>query len=789
MPLQKILFKSGINRENTRYTTEGGWYDGDKVRFRQGTPEKIGGWEQISGSTYYGVCRSLWSWSKLDGTPLVGVGTNLKYYIEQGFNYYDITPIRASTILSNPFTATTGSAVVAVADVAHGALDGDFVNFTGAVSLSTQVCTMTIANPCVLTFATVVLPNNTAITFSTTGTLPTGITAGLTYYVINSGIPGALKSNIANLPGGAPIVTSGSQSGTQTVALLSGITAELLNTTHQITLVDVDSYTITLPTTATSYDTGKGGTTVNTSYEIPVGPAVTRALSGWNAGGWGAGGWGVGITSTDPLRLWSANNFGQDLIYAPRGGVIYYWNAAIGVVPNDVSSITIASPAVVTASSPLVNGTAIVFNTTGALPTGITAGTVYYVKNASGLTFNISATYGGASINTTGTQSGSITISQRGLPITVLANADGYAPSVVNFIMISDASRFTFAFGCNEIGSTDYDPMLIRWCDQESLTTWYPAITNQAGFIRLSHGSYIATAMQVRQEIIVWTDSSLYSLQYLGSPYVWGNQLLMDNISIVGPHAAVLASGVAYWMGVDKFYKYDGRVQTLRCDLRQFIFQDINKLQFEQVVCGTNEGFNEVWWFYCTENSDTIDRYVVYNYVEDCWYYGSMARTAWLDSSIDNYPVAATYNNNLVYHEYGLNDNTTGTPVAINSYITSSEFDIGDGHNFGFVWRLLPDITFRGSDVSNPQVTMTMLPLQNSGSGYNTPRSEGGVDYGVVTQTRPPTSVVVEEFTGQINVRVRGRQMSFKVESEQLGNQWQLGSPRIDIRPDGRRGG
>ena len=799
MPLQKILFKPGINRENTRYTTEGGWYDGDKVRFRQGTPEKIGGWAQISGATYYGVCRSLWSWATLNGTSLMGVGTNLKYYIEQGFNYYDITPIRAYTTLSNPFTATSGSSVVTVAHTSHGAATGDFVDFTGALALSTQTFTVTVASPAVVTFTTL-LPENTAIQLFTTGALPTGLSTDTTYYVVNSGVPGATKSNLALAPGGSPIVTTGTQSGTQTLALVTGVTAAVLNTTHQLTVVDANSYTIDVGVNATAYDTANGGTSVKTAYEIPVGPAITGSTTGWGTGGWGEGGWGTGVVSTDPLRLWSANNFGQDLIYAPRGGVIYYWNAAIGTSPLAISSITIASPGVITVNTPLANGTAVVFNTTGALPTGLTVGTVYYVVNATSTTIQVSATAGGAAINTSGTQSGSHTISQRGIPISSLAYADGYAPTTVNFVMVSDASRFTFAFGCNDIGSTDYDPMLVRWSDQESLTTWYPAITNQAGSVRLSHGSYIVTSMQVRQEIIVWTDSTLYSLQYLGSPYVWGSQLLMDNISIVGPHAASLASGVTYWMGVDKFYKYDGRVQTLRCDLRQFIFQDINNAQFEQVVSGTNEGFNEVWWFYPTitgpdgtgtpqNPNTTIDRYVVYNYAEDCWYYGSMGRTAWLDSSIDNYPVAATYSNNLVYHEYGLDDNTTGYPAAIYAYITSSEFDIEDGNSFGFIWRILPDITFRGSTIDGPQVTMTMMPLQNSGSGYNVPASEGGVDYGVVTQTRPPTSVVVEKFTGQINVRVRGRQMAFKVESNQLGNQWQLGAPRMDIRKDGRRGG
>jgi hypothetical protein len=291
--------------------------------------------------------------------------------------------------------------------------------------------------------------------------------------------------------------------------------------------------------------------------------------------------------------------------------------------------------------------------------------------------------------------------------------------------------------------------------------------------------------VQARQEIVVFTDSSVYSLQYLGPPYVWGSQLLGDNISIAGFNTAVIASGVVYWMGIDKFYRYDGRIQTLRCDLRQYIYQDINLTQQAQFFAGTNEGFNEVWWFYCSANSIVIDKYVVYNYAEDIWYYGELGRTAWLDSGINEYPLAATYINNLVYHEYGVDDNSTATAVAIDSYITSSEFDIGDGHNFGFVWRIIPDITFRGSNAASPQVTMTLKPLQSAGSGYNNPESEGGVNYGTVTRT---ATVPIEQFTQYVYVRVRGRQMSFKVQGNQLGLQWQLGAPRIDIKPDGRRG-
>jgi hypothetical protein len=359
---------------------------------------------------------------------------------------------------------------------------------------------------------------------------------------------------------------------------------------------------------------------------------------------------------------------------------------------------------------------------------------------------------------------------------------------------VSDASRFIIVFGTNDYGSTVLDPMLIRWSDQESLTVWYPAATNQAGSIRLSHGSKIVTSLQSRQEILVLTDSSFYSMQYLGPPAIWQTQLLADNISIAGPNAIALASGVAYWMGVDKFYKYDGRFQSLRCDLRQYIFDDINISQFDQVFANTNEGFNEIWFFYCSSGSNVVDKYVIYNYAEDVWYYGYMGRTAWLDSGLQPYPLAATYSYNLVQHENGLNDGTdslTGTPIE--SYINSSQFDIDDGQNFGFIWRLVPDITFRGSTASTPSVTMTLLPLQNSGSGYNNPASVGGQAYASVYNSGNQTLTVggkaytIEQFTGQVYTRVRGRQMSLSVYSNQLDTTWQLGAPRIDIRPDGRR--
>jgi hypothetical protein len=359
---------------------------------------------------------------------------------------------------------------------------------------------------------------------------------------------------------------------------------------------------------------------------------------------------------------------------------------------------------------------------------------------------------------------------------------------VQNLILISDVSRFVFAMGTNPFNDATQDPMLIRWSDQESLTSWLPSSVNQAGDLRLSHGSEIVAAIQSRQEILIWTDTSVYSLQYVGPPLVWSSQLVGDNISIAGQNVIAYSNGTSYWMGVDKFYRYDGRAQTLDCDLRQFVFGDINLAQQSQFFAGTNEGFNEVWWFYCSANSTVIDRYVIYNYTEDdgkgCWYYGMLGRTAWLDSGIQSFPIAATYSNNIVNHEQGVDNNETATEIAIDSYITSAQFDIDDGHNFSFIWRVLPDVTFRGSTAASPQITMYLQPLQNSGSGYNDPESVGGFNSETITRT---AILPIEAFTGQINTRVRGRQMAIKIESTALGVQWQLGAPRLDIRPDGRR--
>ena len=615
MPLKKLLLKAGVNRENTRYTSEGGWYECDKIRFRQGTPEKIGGWQRISSTTFQGVCRSLWNWVTLGSQNLIGVGTNLKFYLENGGAYNDITPLRATVVLTDPFETTSGSPIVTVTDASGGYADGDFVTFSGASAVG-----------------------------------------GLT-----------------------------------------------LNDEYQITLTIVaNEYTIDAGANASSSATGGG--TVTAAYQINVGTAFAIPLVGWGASSWGSGTWGVGEVSTNSIRLWSQSNFGEDLIFGPRGGAIYYWDATSG-------------------------------------------------------------------------------LTSRAVELSTLAGASN-VPTDQNFIEISDINRFVFAFGANEFASATVNPMLVRWSDQGNALNWTPSATTQAGFLTLSRGSKLVTAKQSRQEVLVWTDSALYSMQYVGAPVVWAAQLVGENISIAGQNAVAYANGVAYWMGKDKFYKYDGRTTPLRCDLRQFIFNDFNTQQYDQVVAGTNESYHEIWWFYCSTDQTTSDRYVVYNYMEDVWYYGTMSRSAWLDSGLRDHPLGATYSNNLVNHEQGVDDNENATTLPIHAYVASAEFDLDDGHQFAFIWRILPDIRIDGSTSGSPSATMTLLPLANSGSGYSDPASVGGNNAQAVTRT---AVLPVEQFTGQIYTRVRGRQLAMKVESTGLGVTWQLGAPRLDMRPDGRR--
>jgi hypothetical protein len=617
MPLQKLALKPGVNRENTRYTSEGGWYESDKIRFRQGTPEKIGGWQRISSTTFLGVCRSLWNWVTLGSQNLIGVGTNLKFYIENGGAYNDITPIRATVTLTNPFTTVNGSPTVTVVDANGGYTSEDFVTFSGASAIG-----------------------------------------GLT-----------------------------------------------LNGEYQITVTPGVANTYTITASSNANASGTGGGTVTAAYQINTGAASVTPITGWGASSWGSGAWGIGETSDIQIRLWSQANFGEDLIFAPRGGAIYFWDATAG-------------------------------------------------------------------------------LTARGVTLASISPATGNVPSVQDLILVSDISRFVFAFGCNDLASATKNPMLIRWSDQENATQWTPAATNQAGSLQLSRGAEIVTARQARQEVLVWSDSALYALQYVGAPVVWGAQLVGENISIASQNAVAYANGVAFWMGVDKFYMYDGRTQPLPCNLRKFVFNDFNTAQYRQVFAGTVESYHEIWWFYCSANSSTADRYVVYNYLDNIWYYGTMTRTAWLDSGLRDYPLAATYSNNLVNQEEGVDDNELGASTPIHAYASTAEFDLDDGHQFNFIWRVLPDITFDGSTTESPSAVMTLLPMQNSGSGYNSPASVGGSNDGTITRS---AVLPIEKFTEQLNTRVRGRQMTMKIESTGAGVAWQLGSPRLDMRPDGRR--
>jgi hypothetical protein len=632
MPLKKMLFKPGINRENTRYATEGGWYDCDKVRFRQGTAEKIGGWVRYSQNLINGTCRKLFNWVTLGGQKLLGVGTTSHYYIENGGVYYDVTPARFITAAGGvTFSASFATQTITVNDAVTAAIrQGDYVVFSGALDLG------------------------------------------------------------------------------------GGITADFINQEFEIGAVSAGSYELILPPNSPTIPaaTGTGGPNTVATYLLSTGAVLEVPVEGWGAGAWGAGTWGVGVPSDLRIRIWNQANFGQDLIFGLEYGGLFYWSAS----------------------------------------TGVTSGV-------------------------------------RAIPL-VGTNV----PTAHNQLIVSDVSRYVMCFGCNPVFDPNLDPMLIRWSDQENPYDWLPTATNQSGELRLSLGSSIIAVQQQRQEILVWTDTALYSLQYLGAPLVWGATLLGENTSIMSSRAVAAANNVTYWMGADKFYIYDGRVQTLRCDVRQYVFNNndavkqIDLTQSEQVFAGTVEAFNEIWWFYCStpENAPipSPDRYVVYNYAEDIWYFGTMERTAWLDSKVARNPTAATSIGYLISQENGP-DNVEGEGNApLPAYIESSEFDLDDGHNFGFVGRVLPDITFRGSTSLSPRATFTLIPQQNSGSGATSPESTGGVSGGQVVRT---VAIPVEQYTGQINTRVRGRQLSMRIESDSLGTAWQVGAPRIDIRPDGRR--
>jgi len=641
MPLTKLQFRPGVNRETTSYTNEGGWFDCDKVRFRFGTPEKIGGWEKQSSNSFLGTCRALHPFVALSGESYLSVGTHLKYYINEGGAYNDITPLRQTTAAGDvTFAATNGSSTITVTDTNHGALENDFVTFSGAVTLGGDI-TADILNQ---------------------------------EYQITA----VVNANTYEIEARA-------------VATLTDITID-------------GQYTPTL-VVANASDTGNGGAAVVGAYQVNTGLDTTVAGTGWGAGTWGRGGWGSAASLTaigDILRIWGHDNFGEDLVFNIRDGGIYYWDKS-------------------TSSAPFA----------------------------------------------------------RAVALSDLAGADATTPTIAKQVLVSDKDRHIIAFGCdpqNDIGVQD--PLLIRFSSQESPTTWESLATNTAGDLRIGSGSQIITAVETRQQMIVFTDVSLHAMQYLGPPFTFGISEISTNITVAGPLAAIAVEDTVFWMGREEFYVYNGQVQKLPCSVRSYVFNDFNSSQAEKVTAGINSSFSEIWWLYPSANSDNIDRYVIYNYQEQVWYYGTLARSVWLDRGINQFPIAASLDGYLYLHEKGLDDGSTTPATAISSYIESSQMDIGDGENFIFMRRLIPDLTFDASTAASPQADFILQTRNYPGGPYLQTSTDA------VTRT---ATVPVEQFTNQVNLRLRGRSFAMKIESSDMGVAWRLGSPRVDIRPDGRR--
>jgi len=779
MPLSKLTFKPGINKEGTNYSNEGGYYSCDKIRFRSGYAEKIGGWRNQSYNyTYKGVCRAMFNWVAYDTSNLLAVGTSCKYYIENGGQYFDITPIRSgpTTLALNPIATTNTIKVVTITAALHGATAGTFVTISGATAFN-------------------------------------GFTNG--------------EYQIVSTP-------------------------------------TANTFTIALSSAATGTGSG-GGAAVTVTYQLNAGGGTVTIGLGWGAGAWSSGGWGNSTTSTSlvPQRYWAQDIYEQDLIFCEVGGNIYYWEKNTASIPYS-RAVTLQSycdtqfsTQVNTVGSTASGSTSIVVDTTDGIftgsiivGTGIPAGT--YVTTA--------WTY-----STTLTLSAATTAIIAGGTALQVNYAGLHAPNETTFVIASDISHFTIALGSKPYNPSDfnptYDPMLVRWSDQNNPYEWVPAATNQSGEQHLSNGSYLISAINTRQELLVWSDAAVYSMQYVGPPYVWGFTLIGDNTSIISANAAIAVNTVVYWMGVDKFYQYNGRLETLSCTLWKFVYDNLNKTQQSQIVCGSNEGFSEIWWHYPSSNSQVNDSYIIYNYLEETWYYGTLNRSYWLDSPLRSSPMAAfsvqnsvlsydplnplviplndtatsvvlvdgssypnsgtvtidseqiaytsvsnntllgctrgvngtspsshvayssvTYNvpNQIMFHEVGSDDQSTTTAAPIAAYLESSDVDIDDGNNFAFVWRVIPDLTFRGSTAESPRVMLSLKARINSGSAYTT----AFTDPTNVTRT---ATVPVEQYTGQVYTRIRGRQMAFRVDSSDLGVAWQVGAMRIDIRPDGRR--
>jgi hypothetical protein len=636
MPFIKLQFKPGVNRDQTDYSNEGGWYECDKIRFRSGYPEKIGGWVKSSPTAFVGVCRQMWNWITSYSDDFLALGTNERVYIEAGGVYYDITPFDAALAGSNTFA---------------------------------------------------VINTQKLVTVTTTTTLPSWLDTGET--VLIAGFASAL--------GGIPISE--------------------LNGDRTITKTGANSFTFATTTAATS-NASVSGAGYTVQAEIEPGYAIATAGYGWGVGTWGRDAWGTGTTGAPinlPQRDWWFDNFDNDLVMNIRNGPGYWWYRQASTDPApSLAAHAITLQAYATAESKDPNA----------------------------------------------------------------------VPSKIMQLLVSQQDKHLIALGAVPYGSTsttDFDPLLIRWASQDSPGDWTPSSTSSAGDLRVSRGSRIIRGLPTRQEILIWTDTHLYTLQYLGTADVFGLQEYADNISVASPRCMVSASNVVYWMGQDKFYAYTGRVETLPCTLRNHVFANINFDQSDQIVCGTNEQWNEVWWFYPTADSDYNNAYVIYNHLEQIWYYGSIDRTAWLDTPLRHFPQAANTpvvngvaGSGYVYsHEDGVNDDA----IAMDSYIQSSPFDLGDGDNFMLIRRIIPDVTFNTSTASSPEATLTIIPK-------NFP---GGSSQSDAADSQRVIQTTANQYTDQVFMRARARQMAFKIRSTNLGVQWQLGAPRLDARQDGSR--
>ena len=806
MPLQKLVFKPGINKEGTNYTNEGGWFDCDKVRFRSGNAEKIGGWTRLSNNTFVGICRALWNWGTLAGSNLLGVGTSKKYYVEQGGVYNDITPLllnsagsTTTTLGANSLGTTNGSTTVTVNDAVSGLSPsiGDYVILTSTATVGG----LSISGEYTVTKVNTSLQFEIAASTAATSTASGGGTVTLKYeypiggdtYTTSTGWGAGSWSPTDTVALGVNPFSVASGSTTVTVTqtahgYLKSAGAFTVGAQYKIvavgstdfTLIGASSNTIGVVFTATGVGTGSGtASIVWVAFLGAADVAVTPSVYGFSTGtyGFSTGTYGILGVGTAPaipatfingrafeITYVNANSYTITIVAAAPGGGIGGGSSVVaypefGIRPwGSAADVGIAQQLRIWSNDNFGQDLIIA-------PRG---GGIYYWSATSGVTV-------------------------RAVLLETLSTAAGYSgqfvPNTTNQILGSAIQRFVIAFGSNPYdptnANTTFDPLLVRWSDQNNPYQWVPAVTNQSGEYRLNIGSYIVCARSTRQEILVWSDAAIYSMQYLGPPYVWGFQLLQDNISIMGPNASITVNNVTYWMGTDKFYKYTGRVETLPCSLRQYVYQDINQNQNFQVFAGSIEGYNEIWWFYCSADSAIVDRYVIYDYLDDVWAYGTMSRTAWLDSGLRTFPMGAdTANFRILYHENG-NDDVSGlTPVPIVAYVQSSDFDIGDGYNFGFVWRILPDLTFNGSYANAPEATMVVLPRVNAGTAYGAPNAPRVVSSQNYSSRH---TYAVQQFTGQVYTRIRGRQMAFRIESTGLGVAWQMGYPRIDIRPDGRR--